>query len=78
MVLQGTEIKSIRNSRINLKDGFIRVRNGEAFLHNVHISPYEQGNILIMIRCARESYYYTKQIIRLENELKILESLLFL
>ena len=70
MVLQGTEIKSIRNSRINLKDGFIRVRNGEAFLHNVHISPYEQGNILIMIRCARESYYYTKQIIRLENELK--------
>lgn len=60
------------------KDGFIRVRNGEAFLHNVHISPYEQGNILIMIRCARESYYYTKQIIRLENELKILESLLFL
>ena len=60
MVLQGTEIKSIRNSRINLKDGFIRVRNGEAFLHNVHISPYEQGNILIMIRCARESYYYTK------------------
>ena len=39
MVLQGTEIKSIRNSRINLKDGFIRVRNGEAFLHNVHISP---------------------------------------
>ena len=45
MVLQGTEIKSIRNSRINLKDGFVRVRNGEAFLYNVHISPYEQGNI---------------------------------
>ncbi len=60
MVLQGTEIKSIRNSRINLKDGFIRVRNGEAFLHNVHISPYEQGNILIMIRCARENYYCTR------------------
>ena len=45
MVLQGTEIKSIRNSRINLKDGFVRVRNGEAYMHNVHISPYEQGNI---------------------------------
>lgn len=45
MVLQGTEIKSIRNSRINLKDGFVRIRNGEAFLYNVHISPYEQGNI---------------------------------
>ena len=45
MVLQGTEIKSIRNSRINLKDGFVRVRNGEVCLVNVHISPYEQGNI---------------------------------
>lgn len=45
MVLQGTEIKSIRNGRINLKDGFARVKNGEVFLHNVHISPYEQGNI---------------------------------
>lgn len=45
IVLQGTEIKSIRNSRINLKDGFVRIRNGEAYLYNVHISPYEQGNI---------------------------------
>ncbi|MGX7031087.1 SsrA-binding protein SmpB [Vagococcus zengguangii] len=45
MVLQGTEIKSIRNGRINLKDGFATIRNGEAYLHNVHISPYEQGNI---------------------------------
>ncbi|MGM0215131.1 SsrA-binding protein SmpB [Enterococcus sp. AZ109] len=45
IVLQGTEIKSIRNSRINLKDGFARVRNGEMYLYNVHISPYEQGNI---------------------------------
>ena len=45
IVLQGTEIKSIRNSRINLKDGFFRIRNVEAYLYNVHISPYEQGNI---------------------------------
>ena len=45
LVLQGTEIKSIRNGRINLKDGFATIRNGEAYLHNVHISPYEQGNI---------------------------------
>lgn len=44
MVLQGTEIKSIRGSKINLKDGFATIRNGEIFLHNVHISPYEQGN----------------------------------
>ena len=44
MVLKGTEIKAIRAGRINLKDGFARVRNGEVYLHNVHISPYEQGN----------------------------------
>ncbi|EFF22472.1 SsrA-binding protein SmpB [Enterococcus faecium] len=71
MVLQGTEIKSIRNSRINLKDGFIRVRNEEAFLHNVHISPYEQGNIFNHdpLR-TRKLLLHKKQIIRLENELK--------
>ncbi|MCP0886333.1 SsrA-binding protein SmpB [Ligilactobacillus sp. WILCCON 0076] len=44
MVLTGTEIKSIRASRINLKDGFAQVRNGEAWLMNVHISIYDQGN----------------------------------
>ncbi len=71
MVLQGTEIKSIRNSRINLKDGFIRARNGEAFLHNVHISPYEQGNIFNHdpLR-TRKLLLHKKQIVRLENELK--------
>ncbi|WP_078379003.1 SsrA-binding protein SmpB [Sutcliffiella halmapala] len=44
MVLQGTEIKSLRAGRANLKDSFARVQNGEVFLHNLHISPYEQGN----------------------------------
>ncbi|WP_026688413.1 SsrA-binding protein SmpB [Alteribacter aurantiacus] len=44
LVLTGTEIKSIRGGRINLKDSFARVSNGEAWIHNVHISPYEQGN----------------------------------
>lgn len=42
--LTGTEIKSVRAGKINLKDGFARVRNGEIWLENVHISPYEQGN----------------------------------
>ncbi|HCT95434.1 SsrA-binding protein SmpB [Vagococcus sp.] len=45
IVLKGTEIKSIRAGRINLKDGFATIRQGEAYLHNVHISPYEQGNL---------------------------------
>ncbi|MDN6639141.1 MAG: SsrA-binding protein SmpB [Tetragenococcus sp.] len=43
--LKGTEIKAIRNGRINLKDGFVRFRDGEAYLFNVHISPYDQGNL---------------------------------
>ncbi|WP_453993919.1 SsrA-binding protein SmpB [Bacillus nitroreducens] len=44
IVLQGTEIKSLRNGRANLKDSYARVHNGEVFLYNMHISPYEQGN----------------------------------
>lgn len=44
MVLKGTEIKAIRAGRINLKDSFARVENGELFLHNAHIGHYEQGN----------------------------------
>ena len=42
--LTGTEIKSIRNGRVNLKDSFARVENGEVWLYQMHISPYEQGN----------------------------------
>ncbi|AIM25269.1 SsrA-binding protein SmpB [Melissococcus plutonius] len=71
MVLQGTEIKSIRNSRINLKDGFVRIRNGEAFLYNVHISPYEQGNIFNHdpLR-TRKLLMHKRQIKRLIGETK--------
>ena len=71
IVLQGTEIKSIRNSRINLKDGFVRIRNGEAFLVNVHISPYEQGNIFNHdpLR-TRKLLLHKKQIDKLYGEMK--------
>lgn len=44
MVLTGTEIKSIRQGKIQLKDSFAKVTNGEVFLWNVHIAPFEQGN----------------------------------
>ncbi len=44
IALTGTEVKSVRDSRINLREGYVRVYNGELFLHNVHISTYEQGN----------------------------------
>ena len=45
IVLTGTEVKSLRTGRANLKDSYARVENLEVFLHNMHISPYEQGNI---------------------------------
>ncbi len=45
IVLTGTEIKSIRNGKVNLKDSYAIIKNGEAFVYNIHISPYEQGNI---------------------------------
>ena len=71
VVLKGTEIKSIRNSRINLKDGFVRIRNGEAYLFNVHISPYEQGNIFNHdpLR-TRKLLLHKRQIRKLETEAK--------
>ncbi|ACM21217.1 SsrA-binding protein [Geotalea daltonii FRC-32] len=44
MVLKGTEVKSLRNGKANLNDSFALIKNGEAFLHNLHISPYDFGN----------------------------------
>lgn len=44
VVLTGTEIKSIRKGSINLKDSFAKISDMEIWLHNCHISPYEQGN----------------------------------
>src|SRR5947209_4928466 len=44
MVLTGTEIKSVRGGKVNLQDAYARIDNGEAWLFNMHISPYEQGN----------------------------------
>lgn len=71
VVLQGTEIKSVRDSRINLKDGFVRIRNGEAYLYNVHISPYDQGNIFNHdpLR-TKKLLLHKKQIQKLANEAK--------
>lgn len=45
LVLYGTEIKSIRNGKVNLKDSYAALNKGEVFVYSMHISPYEQGNI---------------------------------
>ena len=43
MVLKGSEVKSIRAGKVTLKDGYARIKNGELFLHKVHISPYSHA-----------------------------------
>ena len=43
--LTGTEIKSIRNGKVNLKDTYVNIKNAEVFVYGMHISPYEFGNI---------------------------------
>ena len=43
--LTGTEIKSIRNGKVNIKDTYVNIKNGEVFIFGMHISPYEFGNI---------------------------------
>ncbi|RCX09063.1 SsrA-binding protein [Anaerobacterium chartisolvens] len=45
IVLSGTEVKSIRQGKVNLKDSYAGIRDGEVFVSGMHISPYEQGNI---------------------------------
>ena len=45
LALHGTEVKSIRQGHVSLKESFARVKDGEAFVEGMHISPYEQGNI---------------------------------
>ena len=45
IALKGTEVKSVKNSMCNLKDSFAIIKNNEVILKNMHISPYEMGNI---------------------------------
>jgi len=70
-VLTGTEIKSVRAARIQLKDGYAQIKNGEAWLINVHIAPFEQGNIWNQDpERTRKLLLKKKQITKLQNDLK--------
>ena len=71
IALTGTEVKSIRAGRVNLRDSFARVQKGEVFLWNAHISPYEQGNIFNHdpLR-TRKLLLHKKEILKIENTLK--------
>lgn len=46
IMLQGTEVKSLRDGKVNLQDSYASIRDGEIFLHHCHISPYSHGNIM--------------------------------
>ncbi len=45
IALAGTEVKSCRGASVNLKDAYVQIKNAQAYVHNMHISPYEKGNI---------------------------------
>jgi SsrA-binding protein len=72
IVLKGTEIKSIRNGHANLKDSYAIIRNNEIFLLNMHISPYEHGNIFNHDETrTRKLLMHKKEILKLENKTKL-------
>lgn len=69
LVLTGTEIKSIRQGKINLKDGFVSIHQGEAWIKGVHISPYEQGNLFNHDPLRhRKLLLHKREIIKLDQE----------
>lgn len=69
--LKGTEVKSVREGMCNLKDSFALIRGGEVLLKNVHISPYEHGNINNVAPLRdRKLLLHKKEILKLINYTK--------
>ena len=69
--LCGTEVKSIRKGTLNLKDSYCVVKNGEIYVHSLHISPYEQGNIFNRdSRRVRRLLMHRREIMRLLGKVK--------
>lgn len=71
VALTGTEVKSIRAGKVNLRDSFAKVEKGEVFLWNAHISPYEQGNRFNHdpLR-TRKLLLHRREILKIESALK--------
>ena len=69
--LAGTEVKSIRAGTLNLKDSYCIAKNGEIYLHGMHISPYEKGNIFNKDpRRTRRLLMHKREIMRLFGRIK--------
>ncbi len=72
MVLTGTEIKSIRQGHAQLKDSYAIIRNGEAFILNMHISTYKEGNIFNHEETrTRKLLLHKKEILKLNDKIRL-------
>ena len=72
IVLKGTEIKSIREGKANLRDSYAIIRNNEVYILNMHISPYEQGNIFNHEETrTRKLLLHKKEILKLRDSLEL-------
>ena len=72
IVLTGTEIKSIRDGKAQLRDSYAVIRNGEVFLLNMHISHYEQGNIFNHDETrTRKLLLHKKEILKLRDRVEV-------
>lgn len=67
--LVGTEVKSIRAGKVNLKDSYAQIKNGQAYVIGMHISPYEQGNIF------NRDPFRTRRLLLHKSEIRRLQSL---
>jgi len=71
IVLKGTEIKSVRATKVSIVDAYARVRNGEISIVNMHISKYDHGNLFNHEETrTRKLLLHKKEIIRIANKLK--------
>lgn len=72
IVLTGTEIKSIRNGKANIKDCYAVIKNNEVFIINMHISKYEEGNVFNHEETkSRKLLLHKKEILKLKNKLEL-------
>lgn len=71
IVLKGTEVKSMRAGRVNLKESYATIESGEAYIEGMHISPYEQGNIFNVDPLRkRKLLLHKREILKLEQKVK--------
>lgn len=69
--LVGTEVKSLRQGKCSVKEAFVRIDNGEMFIYQMHISPYEKGNIFNREPLRpRKLLLHKQEIIKLESKIK--------